>query len=139
MLSGSSFLLSGKHALRELLQWTSMSHFVLNTVQQHTFNERPRGFRVKIPHFSRLSHNSQKRFEYKENQSTFRQITSTPRSHVRVLKSIFFLVIVFWQLKFLTFVDHRVANRMKWGNLALFAISSQVTLVIILLQFWLEI
>ena len=88
--------------------------------------------RVKIAHFSRLSHNLST-----DNQTKYRKMTSTPRSHVRVLIHIFY-VIVFWQLKFLTFVDLRVANMMKWGNLSMFAISSQAPPVIILLQFWLE-
>ena len=100
-----------------------------------------RGFRVKIAHFLRLPHNSQKRLEYKANQTKYRKMTRTPRSRVGILIHVFFtehsnsFPVV--NISYYRWSSGGQYNEMT--QLSLFTISSQAPLVNILLRFWLEI
>ena len=91
MLSGSSFLLSGNHMVRESMQWTSMSHLFYTlynstrSIKKFYHDSEALGSKLHIFHDCLTIPGR----DLTTKRTKYRKMTSAPGSHVRVLINIF--------------------------------------------------
>ena len=91
MLSGSSFLLSGNHMLRESLQWAGISHLFYTlynstrSIKKFHHDSEALGSKLHIFHDCLTIPGR----DLTTKRTKYRKMTSTPGSHVRVLINIF--------------------------------------------------